>query len=177
MSFVILGILNEQKFNTIEVKQSVIWGKKKVDRVWTKSDWSAPASAARLTGSRCQAKRSRLAHIYNKTLTHTQSHNPKMGLCCHGNNLPNPVSETYLNGNLCASPSPSPFPNPDSFQAHQLLNPRRFLRCLGVFGYGWSHCKDCTVQRFLSRLWGLGWNQWGLGGSESNKQWERKKIQ
>lgn len=25
-----------------------------------------------------------------------------MGHCCHGNNLPNPVSETYLNGNLSA---------------------------------------------------------------------------
>ena len=31
-----------------------------------------------------------------------------MGHCCHGNNLPNPVSETYLNGNLSALPPPSP---------------------------------------------------------------------
>lgn len=29
-----------------------------------------------------------------------------MGHCCHGNNLPNPVSETYLNGNLSALPPP-----------------------------------------------------------------------
>ena len=35
------------------------------------SDWSAPASAAKLTSSRCQAKRSRLTHPYKKTYTHT----------------------------------------------------------------------------------------------------------
>lgn len=37
-----------------------------------------------------------------------------MGHCCHGNNLPNPVSETYLNGNLSAptlSYATLPFPS------------------------------------------------------------------
>ncbi|KAG7480272.1 hypothetical protein JOB18_047015 [Solea senegalensis] len=73
-----------------------------------------------------------------------------MGLCCHGNNLPNPVSETFLNGNLSAVPALL------FLLLLLLLHKSRFISdappllspCPGAFDRGWSSQRQHSPEVF-----------------------------